>query len=100
MNIREKITEMRLKNCEYRLCRFIEIGAPEVMIERAKEVIAELKNGKIDINDKGNILGETYVNHEVKTGRGGKKYVSFNDGTLNSFPEGKYGPFTSRNPNH
>jgi len=96
MNIKEKIIEMRLKSCEYCLTRFEEIGAPEVMITRLKEITADLKNGILDVNDKGNIFNETYVNHEVKTGRGGKKYISLNNGTLNYFPEGKYGPFTSR----
>jgi len=96
MNIKEKIFEMRIKNCEYRLSRFVEIGVPEVMIARVKEILADLQNGVLDVKDKGNIFGETYLNHEVKTGRGGKKYISFNDGSFNYFPEGKYGPFTSR----
>lgn len=96
MNIKEKIIEMRIKNCEYRLSRFVEIGAPEVMIARVKEILADLQNGVLDVKDKGNIFNETYLNHEVKTGRGGKKYISFNDETLNYFPEGKFGPFTSR----
>ena len=96
MNIKEKIIEMRIKNCEYRLSRFVEIGAPEVMIARVKEILADLQNGVLDVKDKGNIFNETYLNHEVKTGRGGKKYISFNDGSFNYFPEGKYGPFTSR----
>lgn len=96
MNIKEKIIEMRIKNCEYRLSRFIEIGAPEIMISRVKEILADLQNGVLDVKDKGNIFNETYLNHEVKTGRGGKKYISFNDGSFNYFPEGKYGPFTSR----
>jgi len=96
MNIKEKIIEMRIKNCEYRLSRFVEIGAPEVMIARVKEILVDLQNGVLDVKDKGNIFNETYLNHEVKTGRGGKKYISFNDGSLNYFPEGKYGPFTSR----
>lgn len=96
MNIKEMIIKINLENYRHRLNGFEKIGGPGIIISTLKVTIARLLLGELDVNDKGNIFNEPYINHEVKTGRGGVQYISFNNGTMNYFPNGKYGPFTSR----
>ena len=85
MTIREYI----VAGLTNRLERLEEIGAPEVMIENMKKAVANPVVG-------GDVaaLDVEIKTEEVKTGRGGKKYVLFNN-SIRFFPNAKYGMYIS-----
>jgi hypothetical protein len=94
--IGEYIILKELEMATNRRNKLEEIGAPEIMISGCNKCIEDLKNGKIEISGSTNLLEIEYVSSEVKKGRGGKVYISFN-GFINYFPNAKYGKYIAEN---
>lgn len=96
MTIKEFILDSRIKGKTARLKRLEEI-APKVVVEREKELIQELKDGKLNISGDVDVLDEELdtTSIETITGRGGKVYLVFNN-HINFFPEAKYGMYIKR----
>ena len=95
MTIREWILEGTIKAYEIRLEKLIEIGAPKVVIEGQKKMVAELKDGELKIGGDLDVLEDEFVSCTIKTGRGGKKYYLLNE-DVNFFPAAKYGLFIKK----
>ena len=96
MKIRDKIIEVMLKNVTERCEKIIEIGGPAIIIENLKKEIENLKNGILKVKDKENLLDNEFVDIEWKKGRGGVPYATFNNGSINYFPCGRYGAFIAK----
>ena len=92
MTIREYIVNMTLKAAEERLEALKRIGAPAVIIDGQTKTVDDLKNGKLKISGDLEALDLEYKDREIKTGRGGKKYLVIN-GKVNYFPNAKYGMY-------
>lgn len=96
MKIRDKIIENTLKNVTERCEGIIKIGGPAIIIENLKKEIENLKNGILKIKDKENLLDIEFADVEWKKGRGGVPYATFNNGTINYFPNARYGAFITK----
>jgi hypothetical protein len=96
MKIGEYIISKELKGAEDRKNKFEEIGAPQIMIDGQSKMIEDLKNGKIKISGELNLLEVEYTSSEVKKGKGGKIYITFNN-SINYFPNAKYGKYIAEN---
>ena len=96
MKIRDKIIENTLKNVTERCEGMIKIGGPAIIIENLKKEIENLKNGILKIKDKENLLDIEFTDIEWKKGRGGVPYASINNGTINYFPNARYGAFIAK----
>lgn len=98
MKIREYILEKELVGYKYRLDKLIEIGAPQVIIDRQRELVGELENGVISVSGDKEVLEFEFNKSEKKTGRGGKVYIQFicDNCLVNYFPTAKYGRYIKR----
>ena len=94
--IRTYICECEAKMQKERLEKLIEMSAPEIMITRTKEIIVELETENIKVGGDKELLDVEFINREVKKGRGGKTYISLNNGTINYFPNAQYGRYIKR----
>ena len=92
MKILDWICEKELAGYEYRLLKLESMGAPQVMIDRQKELCEELRNRTIKVGGDSDLLNNEVESFEVKTGREGKQYVEFNN-SIKYFPQAKYGRF-------
>ena len=90
--ILDKILEIEINAWQNRLNKLTAINAPEIMLVKLRENIENAKKGIIKITDKEDLLSIHFKEYEVKKGRGGVPYIQFN-GSINYFPEGKYGKF-------
>lgn len=84
---------MELKMAIERHKKLEEIGAPQVMIDSLSKTIEMYRKGNTCIRYTEFAKIE-YKHHEVKKGRSGKVYISFND-NVNYFPQAKFGPMFS-----
>ena len=90
--LKEKILDMEIKVASERLEAFNRIeGCPQILKDNLNSLLSEYENGSIKISGNKELLNVQYKNHEVKTGRGGKQYIAFNNGTINYFPQARYG---------
>lgn len=90
--LKEKILDMEIKVVSERLEVFNRIeGSPQIVKDMLNNKLSEYESGNIKIGGCKSLLDTTYENHEVKKGRGGKPYISFNNGTINYFPQARYG---------
>ena len=90
--LKEKILDMEIKVTSKRLEAFNRIeGCPQILKDNLNSLLSEYENGSIKISGNKELLNVQYKNHEVKTGRGGKQYIAFNNGTINYFPQARYG---------
>ena len=96
MKIRDKIIESMLEIVTERCEKIIEIGGPAIIIENLKKEIENLKNGILKVKDKENLLDLEFNDIEWKKGRDGVPYVTFNNGTINYFPNARYGAFIKK----
>ena len=98
MKIREYILEKELIGYNYRLDKLIEIGAPQVIIDRQRELVGELENGVLSVSGDKEVLEFEFNKSEKKTGRGGKVYIQFtcDNCLVNYFPTAKYGRYIKR----
>ena len=96
MKIRDKIIEVMLKNVTERCEKMIEIGGPAIIIENLKKEIENLKNGILKVKDKENLLDNEFIDIEWKKGKGGVPYATFNNGSINYFPNSRYGAFITK----
>ena len=58
--------------------------------------IENLKNGILKVKDKENLLDLEFNDIEWKKGRDGVPYVTFNNGSINYFPNARYGAFIKK----
>lgn len=96
MTIRDYIIDGALKTAEDRLEKLIEMGAPNVMITGQQSAVDSLKSGELKIGGDVELLNEEFVDREFKKGNGGKAYISINSGTVNFFPNARYGMYIKR----
>ena len=96
MKIRDKIIESMLEIVTERCEKIIEIRGPAIIIENLKKEIENLKNGILKVKDKENLLDLEFNDIEWKKGRDGVPYVTFNNGTINYFPNARYGAFIKK----
>ena len=96
MTVREYLLGALVKLAEERLEKLVEYRAPQVMIDGQQKYVASLKAGELKISGDTDVLDEEFVDRELKKGRGGKGYVSINSGTINFFPNAKYGMYIKR----
>ena len=90
--LKEKILDMEIKVTSKRIEAFNRIeGCPQIMKDNLNNLLSEYESGNIKISGNKELLKVQYKNHEVKTGRGGKQYIAFNNGTINYFPQAQYG---------
>lgn len=89
--IKDEIIRIEILRTERRIEDLTKIQAPAVMLDSLKELLVGYRDGDIKIGGEVELADETYVNHEVRKGRGGVPYVSFNNGEINYFPFAKYG---------
>lgn len=90
--LKEKILDMEIKVTSERLEVYNRIeGCPQIIKDNLNNLLYEYENGNIKISGNKELLNVQYKNHEVKTGRGGKQYIAFNNGTINYFPQARYG---------
>ena len=97
MKIRDKIIESMLKIVTERCEKMIEIRGPAIIIENLKKEIENLKNGILKVKDKENLLDNEFVDIEWKKGRGGVPYATFNNGSIDYFPNARYDAFITKN---
>lgn len=67
----------------------IKIQAPQIIIDNQLKLVQNPKIGG-DIS----LLGVEVISKELRTGRGGKKYIVYN-GNIGFFPNAKYGMYIS-----
>ena len=91
MTIKDYILTAELKNATTRLEGLINLNAPAIVIQGQQKLVSDLEKGVLVVSGDVEYLDAPYSNHEVKTGRGGKIYVSFNDNSINYFPQAKFG---------
>lgn len=96
MKIRDKIIEVKLKLVTERCEKIIEIGGPVIIIKNLNIEIENLRNGILKVKDKENLLDLEFIDIKWKKGRGGVPYATFNNGSINYFPSGRYGAFITR----
>lgn len=92
MTIKEYIIEKETAIYTERLEKLETIGAPQIVITAQRNAIKELQTGNFKVGGDTNLLDYNFKNREVKTGRSGKTYISF-DGKINYFPTAKYGRY-------
>lgn len=89
----KKIAESNRKRAK----RFIEIGAPKIVIENLLQEAEKLETGgSVKIDGDKEALDLEFVSEEFLTGRGGKKYIQFmigNGQKVNYFPNARYGRY-------
>lgn len=90
--IRRFICENEARQRLERAESLAKIGAPAVMIDGCKREAERLTAGELEISGDASLLDEVVESFEVRKGKGGKPYVSFN-GTINYFPVAKYGRY-------
>ena len=94
--IKKKVIEVY----EYRIKRFKEINAPEIIQLNLKRLLKELKNGgEVDIKGDIEYLDFEFVTEEIKVGRGGKEYSQFtlkSGEKVNYFPSARYGRYIKK----
>ncbi len=95
MTIKEVIIKNKITSSNQRILDLVRLGAPEIIIERENELLEELNKNEIKISDKENLLDIECSGFELKTGRGGNKYILFNKDIL-YFPNSRYGRFITR----
>lgn len=93
MKIREHIAAGTIKALETRLEGLRNLNAPEVVLSSTMKAIEKAKIGEIGVKDKDNLLDIEVENFESKTGRGGKQFISYNNGMILYFPAAKFGKF-------
>ena len=98
MQIKADIIATAQKGAEARLKSLVSITAPEIMIDRQRERLEMFLRGEIEIQDKDFLLGLPFTDRQVKTGNGGKKYISYQtaNGIVNYFPNARFGAFISK----
>lgn len=92
MTIKEFIIKCEAKSLTERAEKLEAMSAPKIMIEGCMKAVADLEAGILPVSGASELLDIEYVQHEQRKGRGGKVYVTFN-GTINYFPQAKYGRF-------
>lgn len=95
MTIRQHVIEWELGAYTKRLEKLIEFGAPQVVIEAQRALISDLEAGTLVMRDKEGLLDLVAEITAVRTGRGGKVYLEFDNG-VRYFPTAKYGRFITR----
>ena len=93
MTIKDFICMYELAALAERKVRCNDLGMKQ-MADAISIEIGRLEKGILTIGGDVDLLDEEYVDHELKTGSGGKKYVRFN-GKVNYFPNAKYGRFVT-----
>ena len=68
------------------------LGSPKIMVEECKRQAASLSAGELEISGDASLLDVVVESFEVRKGKGGKPYISFN-GSINYFPVAKYGRY-------
>lgn len=95
MTIREKILEVEIANSTKRLEALEDMGMPTIVIDSMRSSIESMKSGDLKISGDTEVLEDEYISGETKKGRGGKMYVCIN-GSVNYFPNAKYGRYIKR----
>ncbi len=95
MTIGEIIIRNELAAAKARLSKLEALGAPAVTLEAIRREVAQLEAGELKIGGDRALLELEAEGAEVKTGRGGKKYIRFANG-VQYFPQARYGRFISR----
>lgn len=67
----------------------IKIQAPQIIIDNQLKLVQNPK-----ISGDTSLLGVEIISKELRTGRGGKKYIVYN-GNIGFFPNAKYGMYIS-----
>lgn len=93
MTIKEYLLNCEISSKKDRIEKLEQIGAPKVIIDGEKKMLEEMESGKFNVSGDIEALSEEMKSREVKKGRGGKLYVSFNGGKVNYFPAAKYGRY-------
>lgn len=94
MTIREFIIETEIRYYEDRVKRLCDMGAPKVIIDATEFQLDMLKAGKLKVGGAIEKLESEFTGCIKRTGRGGKTYLEFTDGTR-YFPNAKYGRFVA-----
>ena len=99
MTIRDFLLKVHIAAKEDRLKKLSEMdGTPKIILTLEAEALADLKAGKFKVSGDKDALDDEMINSVPKKGRGGKGYLSMNDGTINYFPEAAYGHYIKRVP--
>ena len=94
MTIKEFICEKESLAFEDRLVKLVNMNAPQCIIDSQRKAVEDLKNGILKVGGDVESLSTEVKSVEQRKGRGGKIYVCFN-GSINYFPQAKYGRFIS-----
>ena len=97
MTIRQYINEQSLRNQRERIEALARIQAPEIVIEQARTVLANLESSGVKVGGDQALLEREFTMAEVRKGNGGKQYLHFTTdaGKVNYFPNAKHGRFIS-----
>jgi hypothetical protein len=95
LTIKDYILEHETKATKERLEKLVKIDAPRIMIEKTREALQKMESGIIEVNGDAMLLELEFETCAVKTGRGGKVYLQF-DNFINYFPLAKYGRYITK----
>lgn len=95
MKVKDFILTRELPNYEKRLIKLLNMDAPSMLCKATMREIKRLKQGEVEINGEVDLLDAEFESFEIKTGRGGKKYVLFDNG-VSYFPQAKYGRYVAK----
>lgn len=95
VTVKSFILSNLLRGAKDRLEKLAQMGAPEIMLTSQKKAVEKLEAGNLKISGDTDLLGETFVSFETRNGKGGKQYVHIN-GSINFFPNSRYGMFITR----
>lgn len=95
--VKQFLIRVTLEHQEERLAQFRKYNAPMVIIKKMEEKVQLLRDDVFKPSGDKDALADNFLTAEQKTGRGGKKYLSINEGAICYFPLAAYGPYIKRN---
>lgn len=94
MTIKEVIRNIEIANLEDKVKRLMNAGATPLMVRDLREMLFHLElGGSLYIRGEQELFNTEYVDMVEKVEKGGRRYLSFNGGSINYFPNGKYGRY-------
>ena len=97
MTIRQRLIERMVPGHEDRLRRLTEIGAPEVMLVRERELVEEARKGDFKAKRGEEFFDLEFTDWSPVKGRGGKVHhkITLTDGRVIGLFRGPWGQFFS-----
>lgn len=92
MTIGEFLLRKETKNAAERLQKLIDMYAPEVYLNLARQDLADLKKGELNIGGDRELLKLEFEDYKVMKGSNQKLYIIF-DNKVKYFPQAKFGRY-------